>query len=153
MVLLQVSAIIGAPKMTMSASNFDIQLLLASNFNISAVYGSIGLYFGYDALMGLCYNISRAHGPISRFWAPKTTKCPFCMQIFLNIASKFLSMLFRDQFCCALNMMLLCVSAIIALELMALSLGLGALGDLKIFPCLLNVLCLWFFWCLLYKRG
>ena len=61
------------------------------------------------------------------------------MQIFLNIASKFLSMLFRDQFCCALNMMLLCVSAIIALELMALSLGLGALAP-KITPCHLNVL-------------
>ena len=89
--------------------------------------------------MGLCYNISRAHGPISRFWAPKTTKCPFCMQIFLNIASKFLSMLFRDQFCCALNMMLLCVSAIIALELMALLLSLGALAP-KITPCHLNVL-------------
>ena len=85
---------------------------------------------------------SRAHGPIIRFrgpGTPKITVCPLNMQILLIIASIFVSMLFMVQFRSALNMMLLCISAIIALELMALSLGLGALGDLKIIPCLLNV--------------
>ena len=43
---------------------------LASNFNISAVYGRIGLCFGYDAPVGLCYHISRAHAPITRFRGP-----------------------------------------------------------------------------------
>ena len=43
---------------------------LVSNFNISAVYGPIGLCFGYDAPVGLCYHISRAHGPITRFRGP-----------------------------------------------------------------------------------
>ena len=44
--------------------------LLASNFDISAVYGRIGLCFGYGAPVGLCYQISRARGPISRFRGP-----------------------------------------------------------------------------------
>ena len=61
------------------------------------------------------------------------------MQISLIVASIFLSMLFKVQFCCALNMMLLCVSAIIALELMVLSLGLWAPGTPKMNPCFLNV--------------
>ena len=46
---------------------------LASNFDISAVYGPIGLCFGYDAPVGFCYHISRAHGPITKFrdpWGP-----------------------------------------------------------------------------------
>ena len=43
---------------------------LASNFDISAVYGRIGLCFGYDAPVGLCYHISRAHAPITRFRGP-----------------------------------------------------------------------------------
>ena len=43
---------------------------LASNFDISAVYGPIGLCFGYDAPVGLCYHIPRAHGPITRFRGP-----------------------------------------------------------------------------------
>ena len=34
---------------------------LASNFNISAVYGHIGLCFGYCAPVCLCYHMSRAH--------------------------------------------------------------------------------------------
>ena len=55
--------------------------------------------------------------------APKTTICPLNTQISLIVASIFLSMQFIVRFYCALNMMLLCVSAIIALELMALSLG------------------------------
>ena len=45
--------------------------------------------------------------------APKTTICPLNMQISLIVASIFLSMLFMVQFRCDLNMMLLCVSAII----------------------------------------
>ena len=43
---------------------------LASNFDISAVYGRIGLCFGYDAPVGLYYHISRAHAPITRFRGP-----------------------------------------------------------------------------------
>ena len=39
---------------------------LASNFDISAVYGRIGLCFGYGAPVGLCYHISKAHGPITK---------------------------------------------------------------------------------------
>ena len=48
-------------------------------------------------------------------------------------------MLFMVQFRCALNMMLLFVFAIIALELMAISLDLGAPGARKMTPCPLNV--------------
>ena len=40
---------------------------LASNFNILAVYGPIRLCFTYYAHVGLCYHISRAHGPITTF--------------------------------------------------------------------------------------
>ena len=43
------------------------------------------------------------------------------------------------QFRCAPNIMLLCVFAIIALELMAISLGLGASGAPEMTPCPLNV--------------
>ena len=43
---------------------------LASNFDILAVYGRFGLCYGYYALVGLCYDISRAHGPITRFRGP-----------------------------------------------------------------------------------
>ena len=71
--------------------------------------------------------------------APKTTICPLNMQISLIVASIFLSMLFMVQFCCALNMTLLCVFATIALELMAISLGLGASGAPEMTPCPLNV--------------
>ena len=55
-----------------SAGPSDLAFL-ASNFDISAVYGCIGLYFGYGAPVGFCYHISRAHGPITRFrdpWGP-----------------------------------------------------------------------------------
>ena len=51
------------------ADPFDLAFL-ASNFDISAVYGRIGLCFGYDAPVGLCYHISRAHAPITRFRGP-----------------------------------------------------------------------------------
>ena len=47
-------------------------------------------------------------------------------------------MIFMVQFRCALNMMLLYVSAITALDLMTLSLGLGAPGAPKMTPCPLN---------------
>ena len=40
---------------------------LDSNFDISAVYGPIGLCFGHDAPVGFCYHISIAHAPITRF--------------------------------------------------------------------------------------
>ena len=43
---------------------------LASNFDISAVYGGIRLYFGYGAPVSLCYQISAAHAPITRFRGP-----------------------------------------------------------------------------------
>ena len=43
------------------------------------------------------------------------------------------------QLDCALNMMLLCVSDMMSLELMALSLGLGAPGAPKMTPYPLNV--------------
>ena len=45
-------------------------VFLASNFDISAVYGRIGLCFAYGAPVGLSYHISIAHGPISRFRGP-----------------------------------------------------------------------------------
>ena len=61
------------------------------------------------------------------------------MQISLIVASIFLSMLFMVQFRCVLNMTLLCVFATIALELMAISLGLGASGAPEMTPCPLNV--------------
>ena len=48
-------------------------------------------------------------------------------------------MLFMVQFRCAVIIMLLCVSAIISLELMALSLGLGAPGAPKMTPYPLNL--------------
>ena len=61
------------------------------------------------------------------FGAPEDLRmsiCPLNMQISLIVASIFLSTLSIVQFCCALNMMLLCVSVIIVPELMALSLKL-----------------------------
>ena len=71
--------------------------------------------------------------------ASKTTICPLNMQISLIVASIFLSMLFMVQFRCALNMTLLCVFATIALELMAISLGLRASVAPEITSCPLNV--------------
>ena len=71
--------------------------------------------------------------------APKTTICPLNMQISLIVASIFLSMLFMVQFRCALNMTLLCVFATIALELMAISLGLRASGAPEMTSCPLNM--------------
>ena len=46
-------------------------VFLASNFDILAVYGGIRLGFVYDAPVGLCYYISRAHRPITRFRGPR----------------------------------------------------------------------------------
>ena len=43
---------------------------LASNFDISAVYGRIGLCFGCDAPLGLYYHTCRAHAPITSFRGP-----------------------------------------------------------------------------------
>ena len=43
---------------------------LALNFDISAVYGRIGLCFGYDAPLGLYYHTCRAHAPITSFRGP-----------------------------------------------------------------------------------
>ena len=40
-------------------------MIVASNFHISAIYGSIEFCFGYDALFGLCYHNSKAHDPIN----------------------------------------------------------------------------------------
>ena len=40
-------------------------MIVASNFHISAIYGSIEFCFGYDALVGLCYHNSKAHDPIN----------------------------------------------------------------------------------------
>ena len=47
-----------------------ISLIVASIFHISAVYGPIGLCFGYDAPIGTCYHNFRAHDPIDRFRGP-----------------------------------------------------------------------------------
>ena len=52
---------------TLKSSTYSF---LASNLNILAVHGPIGLCFRYDAPEGLCYHISRAHGPITRFRGP-----------------------------------------------------------------------------------
>ena len=60
----------GAPKMTQSPLNVPIPLILALIFHISDVYGPIGLCFGIDAPMGLCYIVSKAHGPITKFRGP-----------------------------------------------------------------------------------
>ena len=56
--------------MIMSASNFNICFFLALKFDILAVYGPIGLCFGYDAPVGLCYHVFKAHGPITGFRGP-----------------------------------------------------------------------------------
>ena len=55
----------GAPKIPLSPPNVWISSILTLVFDISAVYGPIGLCFGYDAPVGLCFHISRAHGPIT----------------------------------------------------------------------------------------
>ena len=68
-VLLGVGAL-GSPKMLLGCPNTQISLILASIFNIFAIYSPIGLCFGYGAPVGLCYHISKAHGPISRFRGP-----------------------------------------------------------------------------------
>ena len=57
----------GAPEMTPCPLNVQISLIVASIFHISAVYGPIGLCFGYDAPVGFCYHISRAYSPIISF--------------------------------------------------------------------------------------
>ena len=48
----------GAPKMTQCTLNMQISLIVASIFDISAVYSLVGFCFGYIALMGLCYRSS-----------------------------------------------------------------------------------------------
>ena len=45
----------GAHKTIPCPLHVQIFLIVASIFYISAVYGPIGFYFGYDALVGLCY--------------------------------------------------------------------------------------------------
>ena len=60
----------GAPKMTPCPLNVRISLIVASILEISSVYGLIGLRFGYDALVGLCYHVFKAHGPITGFRGP-----------------------------------------------------------------------------------
>ena len=52
-----------------SVCRYDLAFL-ASNFDISAVYGRIGLCFGYDAPLGLYYHTYRAHAPITSFRGP-----------------------------------------------------------------------------------
>ena len=59
-----------APKTTSSPIYVGICLILISTFQISAVYGIIALSFVYDAPVGLCYHIFRAHGPITMFRGP-----------------------------------------------------------------------------------
>ena len=56
----------GAPKMTPCPLNVQISLIVASIFHIPAVYGPIGLCFGYDAPVGFWYLIFKTHGPITR---------------------------------------------------------------------------------------
>ena len=56
-----------APKRTPCPLNVQITLIVVS---ISQIYGFIGLCFGYDASVGLCYHIFRAHGPITGFRGP-----------------------------------------------------------------------------------
>ena len=84
----------GAPKMTPCP---QISLIVVSIFHILAVYGPVGLCFGYDAPVGFCYHIS-----ITRYhhidlyhtvWGPqgpcKITKCTLNVQISLIVASIF----------------------------------------------------------------
>ena len=54
-----------APEMTPYPLNVQISPIVASIFHISAVYGPIGLCFGYDAPIGHFY-----HDPIDRFRGP-----------------------------------------------------------------------------------
>jgi hypothetical protein len=77
--------------MTPFPLNVRISLIVASIFYISAVYGPIGLCFGYEAPMGFCYHISRAHGSIGLVSteAPKMTQCTLNMQISVIVASIF----------------------------------------------------------------
>ena len=78
--------------MTLCPLNVQISLIVASIFHISAVYGPIGLCFRYDASVGFCYHIFRAHGPITSFGvtgAPKMSQCTLNVQISLILASIF----------------------------------------------------------------
>ena len=59
-----------APKTTPCPLNVQISLIVDSIFQISAIYGLFWLCFRYDADVGLCYHIFRAHGPITEFRAP-----------------------------------------------------------------------------------
>ena len=59
----------GAPEMTPCPLNVQISPIVASIFHISAVYGPIGLCFGYDAPVGFCYHIFRAYSLITSFGA------------------------------------------------------------------------------------
>ena len=74
-VLLGLGAL-GSPKMLLGCPNTQISLILASIFNISAIYSPIGLCFGYGALVDYYYCISRAHGPIVRFRSLGALKIP-----------------------------------------------------------------------------
>ena len=56
--------------MTPCRLNVQISPIVALLFHISAVYGPIGLCFGYDAPIGPCYHNFRAHDPIDRFRGP-----------------------------------------------------------------------------------
>ena len=59
-----------ASKITICPTNVQITSILTLIFNISVVYGQIGLCFGDDTPVGLCYHISWAHDPTKRFRGP-----------------------------------------------------------------------------------
>ena len=104
MVLLWVSAIIYLEHMALSLGlggprgpkndyvhlNSRYIAFLASNFDISAVYGCIRFCFGYGAPVGLCYHICGAHAPITRFrdpCGPLKWLCPLKSSIYSFSAS------------------------------------------------------------------
>ena len=60
----------GAPKVTMCPPNARITLILTLIFDISFDYGPNELCFGYGTLVGVCYQITRAHSAIIRFRGP-----------------------------------------------------------------------------------
>ena len=59
----------GAHKTIPCPLHVQIFLIVASFFYISAVYGPIGLCFGYDVPVGLHYHISRAYAPINSYFS------------------------------------------------------------------------------------
>ena len=79
--------------MTPCPLNVQVSLIVASIFYVSAVYGPIGLCFGYDAPMGFLAILSLELMVVSlglgSTGAPKLTQYTLNVQISLIVASIF----------------------------------------------------------------